>query len=69
MATVSPLVLQVWHDYQCTSCTKRKADKPKQRCQIWHALFIAKTPVALQNASKFIDKFGMCKGYDPEEVR
>lgn len=69
MAKVDQKKLDMWHDHYCSTCTKRKENRPKARCQIWHSLFVAKTPVALQNADKFLDQFGTCKGYEPKEVR
>lgn len=60
--------LERWHDQLCSTCTKRKADKPNARCQIWHGLFVVKSKAALQNASMFVDNFGICKAYDPKVV-
>ena len=60
--------LNKWHDVLCANCTKRKENMRNARCQIWHALFVEKSPTAIANARLFQEN-GVCKGYDPKVVR
>lgn len=61
--------LMYWHDNICSDCEKRKENKPKARCQIWYGLFVIKNKAALDNAHMFVDRMGVCKGYEPKVVR
>lgn len=69
MARVSREILDRWHDSLCANCLKRKENFPKARCPLWYGLFVQRTKVAQENASVFLDEFGMCKGYDSKEVK
>jgi hypothetical protein len=67
MEKIDQKQLEVWHDKLCSSCTKRKENMAKARCQIWHALFVEKSPTAIANAHLF-QEHGVCKGYDPKDI-
>lgn len=68
MAKLSNEQLAAWHDNLCGNCTKRKESMKSARCQIWHALFVEKSPTAIGNAHLF-QEHGVCKGYDPKVVK
>ena len=55
--------IQAWYDI-CRMCKKQKPNMPKARCQLYHAICVAKSPTAIENAALFVNEAGVCKEFE-----
>ena len=57
--------INIWNN-TCITCKKQKPNMPKARCQLYHAICVARSKTALDNVALFVGPEGTCKMYEPK---
>ena len=55
--------IMTWYETCCT-CKKQKPNMPKARCQLYHAICVARSETALNNIDLFSNNAGVCKEFE-----